>query len=961
MQSVLLLVESDLPCAAAAVQAFAARAPAWQVEVAGTVARARELLAQHEVAACIVNYQLSDGIAFDLWDAVAHLPTILCVNPGQEARAARALKIGFHDYVVRDADLDHVPALPSLLERVVSKDREARRLREASARLELALRGADLGFWDYNLATGATHINERWASMLGLAVKDAPATLQAFHALVHPEDVARLTEAHQAHVDGHLSVFACEFRMRHRAGHWVWVYSHGKVMERDGQGNPLRMLGTHMDITERKFAELALRDSEARFRSLTDLSSDWYWEQDEQFRFVRFEGFKADKAGKSQQASLGTKRWDWGAINLTEADWAAHRQILDARQPFYDFELCRLDGLGQPYWITLSGMPIFDDAGRFAGYRGIGKDVTARKQAQMESQAYNNQLSAILQAIPDLLMELDLEGTVHECHAHRAEDLLFPPQQGQRIVGRSVAELLSPAAGDVVLQALDEAAAQGYSAGKQYALVHPQGTTWYELSVSKKSYTPEHGLRFIALARDITQRVQANQAMQEISERYDLAVRGSSDGIWDWDLLKDRAYLSERWYELLGYGPDDERPHWKQWLELVHPEDQPAVQEALQRHLAQREVFAVEMRLRGKDGQYGWFLSRGQAVWDAAGRPVRMAGSLTDIHARIAAERALRESEAFNRDVINSFKEHVAVLDAEGRVMSVNLAWRQWASGNPALHGNRDFVGKDYLALCGAGVVYSNEAEGAAAQAGIRAVMSGGKPSFSMEYVVDYPHDKGWFELNVVPLKSSNRGVLVIHQDITQRKHDQQEIHRLAFHDALTGLPNRRLLVERLRHALLGSERRKQYGAIFFLDLDRFKLLNDTQGHEMGDLLLRQASQRLAGCVREIDTVARLGGDEFVVMLENLGEVASWAHSQARKVGEKICAALNQPYELPGGISHVSSASVGFTTFLGQAKTVEEVLKEADTAMYEAKASGRNTICHFGEHEEPFGGQAAEQ
>ena len=213
----------------------------------------------------------------------------------------------------------------------------------------------------------------------------------------------------------------------------------------------------------------------------------------------------------------------------------------------------------------------------------------------------------------------------------------------------------------------------------------------------------------------------------------------------------------------------------------------------------------------------------------------------------------------------------------------------------------------------------------------------------------------------MVPLKSSNRGVLVIHQDITQRKHDQQEIHRLAFHDALTGLPNRRLLVERLRHALLGSERRKQYGAIFFLDLDRFKLLNDTRGHEMGDQLLKQAAERLSACVREVDTVARLGGDEFVVMLENLGEVGSWAHSQARKVGEKICASLNQPYELPGGFTHLSSASVGFTTFLGQARTVEEVLKQADTAMYEAKASGRNTICHFGEHDDLFGGHAAEQ
>ncbi len=956
MRSVLLLIESDLPGATAVVQAFASKAPAWQLEVAGTVARAREVLASQLVTACIVSYELSDGIAFDAWDGVANMPSILCVNAGQEARAARGLKIGFHDYLVKDAGLGHVQGLPGLLERVVAKDQEVRRLRDASARLDLALRGADLGFWDRNLVTGESHINERWASMLGYEVKELATALQAFHALVHPDDLPQLKAAEQAHVEGHAPVFACEFRMRHKAQHWVWVYSHGKVMARDEHGMPVRMLGTHMDITERKCAELALRDSEARFRSLTDLSSDWYWEQDEQFRFVRFEGFKEEKAGKTQQASLGTKRWDWGAVNLTEADWAAHRKLLDGRQPFYDFEMCRHDADGQPYWISLSGSPIFDDEGRFTGYRGIGKDVTVRKLAQMQSQASTSQLTAILQAIPDLLLELDLEGVVHECHAHRGEHLSFKPEQA---VGRPVAELLTAQAGEVVLQALDEAAAQGYSTGKQYVLELAHGAVWFELSVSKKSYTPEQGLRFIVLARDISQRMLANQAMQEISERYDLAVRGSSDGIWDWNLLKNEAHLSDRWYELMGYGPDDERPDWKLWMDKLHPDDVDGVNDALQRHLEQREVYAVQMRMRKKDGQYGWFLSRGQAVWGEDGKPMRMAGSLTDITERKQAEQALRDSEAFSRDVINSFKEHVAVLDAEGRVMSVNLAWRQWASGNPALQGNRDFVGKDYLALCTQGTVYSNEPDGTAAKLGIAAVMTGAKSSFSMEYVVDYPHDKGWFELNVVPLKSSNRGVLVIHQDITQRKHDQQEIHRLAFHDALTGLPNRRLLVERLRHALLGSERRQQFGAIFFLDLDRFKQLNDTHGHEMGDLLLKEAASRLSACVREVDTVARLGGDEFVVMLENLGEVASWAHAQARKVGEKICAALNQPYEL-GKLTHLSSASVGFTTFLGQDKSVEEVLKQADTAMYEAKASGRNTICHFGEHDDLFGSQAAE-
>ena len=182
--------------------------------------------------------------------------------------------------------------------------------------------------------------------------------------------------------------------------------------------------------------------------------------------------------------------------------------------------------------------------------------------------------------------------------------------------------------------------------------------------------------------------------------------------------------------------------------------------------------------------------------------------------------------------------------------------------------------------------------------------------------------------------------------DITLRKEAVNKIERLAFYDPLTGLPNRRLLQDRLKPALTSSHRSCRQGALLFIDMDNFKTLNDTLGHDMGDLLLKLVAQRLESCVRKGDTVARLGGDEFVVMLEDLSEQALEAATQTKIIGNKIMTILNQPYQLDAHEYH-STPSIGVTLFNGQDQSSEELLKQADIAMYQAKTSGRNALRFF--------------
>lgn len=203
--------------------------------------------------------------------------------------------------------------------------------------------------------------------------------------------------------------------------------------------------------------------------------------------------------------------------------------------------------------------------------------------------------------------------------------------------------------------------------------------------------------------------------------------------------------------------------------------------------------------------------------------------------------------------------------------------------------------------------------------------------------------------LNISTVRNSEGEVthyIGTHYDLTERKRAEEKINALAFYDQLTELPNRILLVEHLNRAMATSLRNNAYGALLFIDLDNFKTLNDTQGHEMGDLLLKQVAARLKKCVRAEDTVARQGGDEFVVLLPELGEIEREVASKAETIAEKILTELNLNYQV-GHLLHHSTASIGVTLFHGNRASVDDLMKQADLAMYRAKASGRNVVRFF--------------
>ncbi len=295
----------------------------------------------------------------------------------------------------------------------------------------MALSAAEIGVWDWRNGEGMVYVSPRWLSIIGYEPGELDLSGFNWYDLVHPDDVPIVhtrTESDAAASSD--AQFDVEFRMRHKEGHWIWVQSRGKITEHDPSGTPIRFAGTHLDITKRrlladelKLAHQAALESEARFRSLTELSSDWYWEQDTEFRFIDFQG-NQQRALRRVEIAFGQTRWDLMALNLSDSDWEAHKQDLLAHRPFHDFEVLRRDRAGREYWISISGIPVHTADGQFAGYRGIGRDITAQKSAQetIRQLAYYDSLTKLPNR--QLLMER-LSDAVSICRRRQDQGALL--------------------------------------------------------------------------------------------------------------------------------------------------------------------------------------------------------------------------------------------------------------------------------------------------------------------------------------------------------------------------------------------------------------------------------------------------------------------------------------------------------------------------------------------------------
>jgi diguanylate cyclase (GGDEF)-like protein/PAS domain S-box-containing protein len=392
---------------------------------------------------------------------------------------------------------------------------------------------------------------------------------------------------------------------------------------------------------------------------------------------------------------------------------------------------------------------------------------------------------------------------------------------------------------------------------------------------------------------------------------------------------------------MIGHAVDEEPPSPTLWLKWMHPNDRESAQHTMKQALEHGpDQFQMEFRLQHSDGHYLRLLSRGFIQRDEQGRAVRVSGTNTDITERAAEQAALRASEEKFRLVAENTSDGIVIYNLE-KVLYASPAFARLTGQTDAFENSQSLA--DVMAR-----IHPEDLP--AVELRVRDSLLEQAPQLIYEF--RYLHADGhyFYREDSVRFVYNARGGLesayVIARDVTERREARQQIERLAFFDPLTELCNRRLLTDRLAQALPMSERSQRFGALMFIDLDNFKDLNDTHGHALGDDLLRQAARRLSGLVREGDTVARLGGDEFVLLLLGMGADSDAAAQQAGVLGRKVLKALGEPFHL-GDVSHQCTGSVGITLFRGQLQTVDDILKRADVAMYQAKAAGRNCLRFF--------------
>lgn len=460
------------------------------------------------------------------------------------------------------------------------------------------------------------------------------------------------------------------------------------------------------------------------------------------------------------------------------------------------------------------------------------------------------------------------------------------------------------------------------------------------LKTSAELYFNDAGqvVSLIGISYDVTEDWQHQKHITETEQRWKHALEGSGAGVWDWKIADDVVLFSDKLLALLGYHPGEIPGEMAHWLKLVHPEDIERVTTDINR-MVNNEIpeYRYEHRLQAKDGTWIWVLGHASVVErDTNNKVLRVIGTNTDVSWRKKTELALQQSEERFRNAFGTAAVGMAIFGLDGRWLEVNAAICRMLG-----YTEQELLNKTFF-----DITHPDDLD--LDLQFIKKLLNGELEHYQIEK--RYFHQSGeiiFVLLNVSPVR--NESGEVIHfvsqiENITSRKVESERIRQMAYHDTLTGLPNRRLFDESISHALAHAKRGGFPVALMFVDVDHFKKINDTHGHDVGDEILKAIAERMKHCLRQTDVLSRVGGDEFIVLLTEIKKP-----EDARLVAEHILETVSQPL-LVHTHSFQVTLSIGVAIYDGgsEIETVSSLTKKADLALYEVKTAGRNGVHVFG-------------
>ncbi|MEE8429603.1 MAG: diguanylate cyclase, partial [Gammaproteobacteria bacterium] len=442
----------------------------------------------------------------------------------------------------------------------------------------------------------------------------------------------------------------------------------------------------------------------------------------------------------------------------------------------------------------------------------------------------------------------------------------------------------------------------------------------------------------IVYGKDITERQRTNRELRQNEERFELVLRGTNDGIWDFDLRNGEIHFSPRWKEMLGYEEHEIANHFKAWQDLIHPDDLGQVLEIWANCMGGlKDSFALEYRMRTKSGEWMWVQCRGLALQDSNHTPIRLAGSHTDISERKHAQEALFREKELAQVTLHSIGDAVVTTDTEGNIDYMNPVAEQLAGWQ--LEEAKGLPSSEVLHLI-------SEISGEAVDEPMKRCMGADRNTDMDGHIVLINRDGTEFTIkdSIAPIRDRDEntvGVVMVFDNVSEERKLQSQLTWQKAHDGLTGLYNRREFERRLTPVLEKSSQENSEHALLYLDLDQFRLINDTCGHLAGDVLLKHLATIVRDNVRDADIVARLGGDEFGVLLQRC------PIEQAKAIANALRQSIKAFHFAWEGKTFQIGASVGVVPINADSGSLAEVLTAADMACYKAKDLGRNRICVY--------------
>jgi len=746
---------------------------------------------------------------------------------------------------------------------------------------------------------------------------------------VHPEDKDKVRQQAIKCLKGESSD-SYEYRYIKKNGEIMWILEmitsivyHGKRAA----------LGSFMDITARKHMEEALRQSEERYRTVIEDIEEGYYEVDLQGNFTFASDSICATLGYPREELIGMSYKNYVPNEQFDYVYNIFKKVYETGKPIKSYSLINIRKNGERIHVEDSVAPLSDKNGKIIGFKGITHDITQRKIMEEILQKSEDYFREITENSSDVIIITESNGNIKYCSRSVERCLGYKPEEltGKNAFNFIYADDLPRAANDYskAIQTKDTAIPN------EFRVVHKDGSVRLFEGLGKNLLDNPSVAGFIMNIRDVTERKHleiqkeaAQKSLRESEEKYRTILEKMEEGLFELDLKGNITFVNDAECRKLGYSREElTGMNYRQFQdENTAKKTRQIFSEVYKK---EEPIQLLDVEIIRKNGSKAFNEISVSLLKDKQGKATGFRGISRDVTVRRQMEEMIRQSEEKYRTIINEVDEWYFEIDLAGNVIFVNDAIVRSVGYPP-----ERLIGLNYKSFT------SEERSGEVFKI-FRQVYETREPIKNFPYEFVLPDGKiTFFELSVFP-KLDDQGKVVgfrgVGHDVTERKRTEEQLNYIATHDLLTGLPNRMLLMDRLKMATAQAKRNAQKLALMMLDLDNFKNVNDSLGHMVGDKLLKEISLRLTGRLRQNDTICRLGGDEFIILLLPAIERVE----DAVEVAKIILESFEQSFICNDHLIN-SSISIGIAIYPDDAQDIDVLMKNADMAMYYVKAHGRN-------------------